>query len=340
MIKLSLAQSIESTFDVDDEGWRVAANNGAYHFGKNPGPEYFSTGGNPGGHIQYEDNIAGAYYAIAPGKFLGDISLYNYGQIIFDVRAVSGELTPATIRHEFGTVIISGPNGTAILDIIPGMPGSTFSAVSIALVDSVWGKTAEEWNLILSNVTDISIILEYSISWAGDDRIAFDNFIITQPVLCGIENQCINDKVLICHMPSNDPSKALTLCVSKSAAENHLAHGTDICGPCGGSSNKYGVENYVEISGISSPDAQEGISVYPNPFSDHVLIKIGHFHEFEYDKTEIRICDDLGREVFFSSGLTEGSNDIKLEKLEKGIYTYHIINDQITIKSGTLIRKE
>jgi hypothetical protein len=74
------AATIVSTFDTDDEGWRGTGDV------TSTVPAYLSSGGNPGGTIEIDDQTAGGtWYYSAPAKFLGDRSL-AYGQpLSFDL---------------------------------------------------------------------------------------------------------------------------------------------------------------------------------------------------------------------------------------------------------------
>jgi alkaline phosphatase D len=75
----------ESTFDTDDEGWRIGqffSNDG------NNAPAYFASGGNPGGFIRTTDAFLVTAFQ-APGSFLGDMSAAYGGTLHVDQRVAS-----------------------------------------------------------------------------------------------------------------------------------------------------------------------------------------------------------------------------------------------------------
>lgn len=323
------AQRISSTFDVDADGWTVINNDGSWNFGRGNGPEYFTTGGNPDGHIQVVDNIPGAYTAVAPSKFHGDWSAYNNGIISFDARAVSGLALPE--RVEFGLLTISSPYGVAQLDIAPTAPTSVFTVYSVNLTDSIWGKTASEWQLILSNVSSVTIIIEYSIAGIGDDRVAFDNFVVGQPNI--VLPPCHSDNVYLCHRASGNKEKEHTICVDENAVSAHLRHG-DYLGPCTSNKNA-GVETAIEEAS-SFASEEEGISLFPNPFNNSLTINMGNINESDYGKIEIKLYDFIGRNVMDIKGIENSKQEMDMSILRDGIYTYCILRDNAYLQSGKL----
>ena len=50
--------------------------------------------------------------------------------------------------------------------------------------------------------------------------------------LCGAFSCGNNGKVLVCHIPADDPGDAQTLCISPKAVPAHLANHGDSCGSC------------------------------------------------------------------------------------------------------------
>lgn len=317
IVQSAYAQQLTSTFDAGADGWTVINNSGEGDFGRGNGPEYFSSGGNPGGYIEIIDNMWGAYTAVAPSKFLGDWSAHNNGILSFEARAVSGAIKE---RVEFGMVTISGPNGMAKLDIVPTVPSSTFTLYSVNLTDTVWGKTATEWRLILSNVTSVTIILEYSIAAIGDDRVAFDNFMVGQPT-----PPCANGNVYICH-------KEQSMCVGENAVAAHLKHG-DYLGACRANKNG-GVETAIEE--VSSFASEEVISLFPNPFNNSLTINMGDLYESDYANIEIKLYDFIGRNVMNIEGIESTKKEIDVSMLGDGIYTYCILKDKAYLQSGKL----
>lgn len=335
-IQNACAQQVSSAFNVDAEGWTVINNDGEGNFGRGKGPEYHATGGNPGGHIQIIDNIPGSYTAVAPPKFNGNMMAYKNGIIGFEALAVSGEVSASTERAEFGLITITSPYGVAQLDIAPTIPNfSTYTLYSVNLTDSVWHKTSAEWDLILSNVTSITILLEYSKAIIGDDRIAVDNFIVGQPDLALPPCNGGDHKVYVCHRASGNNEKEHTICIDEHAVDNHMKH-YDYLGPCSTSTRKNGNAEAI-IEEVSSFDLEEdGILVFPNPFNNSLTIDMGNIDESDYGKIEIKMYDFIGRNVMEISGIENSEKVIDMSMLGEGIYTYCILKDKIRLQSGKL----
>ena len=82
------------------------------------------------------------------------------------------------------------------------------------------------------------------------------------------------DKVLICHVPPGNPSKAKSLCINANALEDHLAHG-DYLGACtngtGKTSNSQKEnENSRELNSFETIDYS--LDIFPNPFNNDANI--------------------------------------------------------------------
>jgi hypothetical protein len=71
-----------STFDADDEGWTIAGDAQAGSIA----PNFNADGGNPGGFISADDDVAGGvWYFQAPERFGGDASAAYGGTPEFDM---------------------------------------------------------------------------------------------------------------------------------------------------------------------------------------------------------------------------------------------------------------
>jgi hypothetical protein len=75
-------------------------------------------------------------------------------------------------------VRISTTSGTpATLDLAPNDPAvGVWTSYSVTLDAAAWGQTPARWAQILSNVTEIAIVLE---AVSGFETNGFDNFAIT-----------------------------------------------------------------------------------------------------------------------------------------------------------------
>ena len=89
------------------------------------------------------------------------------------------------------------------------------------------------------------------------------------------------DKVLVCHLPSGDMSKAKTICISEWDVADHLAHGCflgscDQIDPCDEALSRTLVgsgQDDLKVS-VLSPDVESGIRMYPNPASSDVFLEL------------------------------------------------------------------
>lgn len=169
----SQAAIIKSDFDNGLDGWQ-SINNG-------PAPggvTYQSSGGNPGGFFQARDNIGGTLSALAPDKFLGDLSLFNGGLLSFD-----GILISTGGNNQFGTfdgtVTISSGTDSAALDLTAAPFTTSWQTYSASLSASLWGKTEVEWADLLANVSQITLAIDTT---SGNDITGLDNFFVATTV--------------------------------------------------------------------------------------------------------------------------------------------------------------
>lgn len=185
----SVAQ-IESTFDVDDEGWTVVQN-------VITTPIHNASAGNPGGSISVtdQDPVAAAaqwWYWQAPAKFLGDVGT-AYGSFLrFDLQqSVSGaDLTESIVRISDGTITLYYFETTA-----PALAPS-WTSYAIQLNETSGWKTANsstapnatkaEIKQVLSAVSSLIIRGEFSGPFGAVDVGGLDNVILeTLPIVPG-----------------------------------------------------------------------------------------------------------------------------------------------------------
>ena len=158
------ALMISSTFDTDADGW-VSNSGGSL--------SYVASGGNPGGFIQIADaGVSPNYGVIAPGKFLGDLSAFDGGQLVFDLKII--DQGNGGNQDNVGPRITNGID-TASFSFNPNQP-SDWKKHSVPLTASAWGLTQLQWIALLSNVTEIQVFIEL---FGGDDITGFDNFKLT-----------------------------------------------------------------------------------------------------------------------------------------------------------------
>ncbi len=152
-------------FDAADLGdWSFASTGGV----TNPG-----SGGNGGGYCRVADG-AGASYAFAPARFLGDWSaLDGTGRITLDFRLVSYS-GPIVDVPEF--VRLTGPGGVARMPLAAvDVPVSTlqWKRLEFPLQASAWTMVSGTWAGLLANVTECRIQAEVV---NGSEVVGLDNF--------------------------------------------------------------------------------------------------------------------------------------------------------------------
>jgi hypothetical protein len=174
---------IQSTFDVDAEGWTLRGYNTDV-----PGwslddflddvPVFDPSGGHPGGALTRDEAIIGrTEYFSAPSRFLGDLSAFYGGTLRFELRQ-------AEVESPFygPIVILSGSSETLILDQ-DGDPGVDWTARSVELAaDAGWKRhgdgalvTESELREVLAQVTAMRIRGEFN---GFLDESWFDNVVL------------------------------------------------------------------------------------------------------------------------------------------------------------------
>lgn len=145
-----------------------------------------------------------------------------------------------------------------------------------------------------------------------------------QLVACGDKG----DKVLVCHKGKT------TLCVSRSAAANHLDHG-DQPGACAGNAR-------IAASSSNNNDrpARFGVSVVPNPAATTTKI----FYELPVEgRVTIAVFDMLGRQITILTDAVKqaGTHNtgFNVTALQKGMYYYRIsvkTAGEVWVKTGKI----
>ena len=162
------AAFITSTFDTDDEGW-IANGNGST-------TSFVAAGGNLDGHIRVTDiTVRPPAGALAPAKFLGDLSAFDGGSLTFDL---------ATIRRgggsfigRYGRVDLKGGGfeATFTASFVAPQANNVWTSFHIPLNAADWGKSDAEWAAILADVTRILIVTDsfnFNSEVLGIDNVA------------------------------------------------------------------------------------------------------------------------------------------------------------------------
>ncbi|MCA0444591.1 MAG: T9SS type A sorting domain-containing protein [Bacteroidetes bacterium] len=164
---------VYSGFDSDADGWQTTAD--ARRF---PNPDYFSTGGNPGGFISATDNSSGVYfYFSAPAKFLGDQSGKIGENLFFDINVShTGEANTA-----LADVRLQGAGFDLLFDLgFPGVANQWLRYEIPLTFNGGWKKTTlagsapteAEFAQVMADLTLIQIRGEYTTS---PDVVGLDN---------------------------------------------------------------------------------------------------------------------------------------------------------------------
>jgi len=142
---------ISSSFDTDDDGWLATGDSTSVT------PTYLSSGGNPGGTIEVDDNVVGGvWYYQAPDKFLNDKSLAYNQTLSFDLWQ---KHYASTTLFESSDVVLKGAG--LILTINAGAtpaPWETWVGYSVLLKEGVgWQKVSTQTSLVGTDATQAEI---------------------------------------------------------------------------------------------------------------------------------------------------------------------------------------
>lgn len=161
----AFATTIISTFDVDAEGWTAS---GAI-------VTYEASGGSPGGFLKIIDAKDDTFSAYPPSKFNGNLLQYDGGLLSYDVIVVEPTTPFDSVGSGFGRIQLEGGGSNAIFDYAPNppIPSSQFwKSYYVPMTAEAWGTTQANWETVLSDVTNMHVILEPN-NWS---TVGLDNF--------------------------------------------------------------------------------------------------------------------------------------------------------------------
>jgi hypothetical protein len=90
----------------------------------------------------------------------------------------------------------------------------------------------------------------------------------------------------------------------------------------------------TSIQPINGEDANEVVTIYPNPFTTHTTFMINN--PAQIINCAVRIYNVLGEEVM-NMAITQQSTNLETSNLPSGIYFYQFISSNKLIQSGKLI---
>lgn len=157
-----LPAQIVSSYDLSAEGW--TATSGII--------TWVGTGGNPNGHVRFEDTTPANLVGTAPAVYLGNRGVMNGGTMSADFFGFIPNGSPGPYNPMFGQVTItnSGSSLSATAALVTSNPSFAWTSYSYPLTAAAWGMSATDWATLLSNVTSIEINM---------DRYAASNLEIT-----------------------------------------------------------------------------------------------------------------------------------------------------------------
>ena len=128
--------------------------------------------------------------------------------------------------------------------------------------------------------------------------------------------------------------------LSVSAADVSSDYNVLVTGPCASmaSSKKVSLSLCIPSGNTSldSLDSNNTVTIYPNPFTSSLDIKINVGAGM--NSYELKIYNNLG-EVIFNTPLTKVITTLLTGNLSPGVYLYEVISNHKTIQSGKLISK-
>ena len=122
-----------------------------------------------------------SYHVCPPAKFKGNLLQYDGGLISYDIKIMIPVEDPVSIGSGFGRIQLNGVGSNATFDCAPYPQMPTvdgWTTYHIPLTAEAWNTTQENWEKVLSNVKDFTMILDLM---PGEDTLGFDNFKLQPP---------------------------------------------------------------------------------------------------------------------------------------------------------------
>lgn len=166
----------QSTFDTSNENWRCDGDP------VSPSATWFSSGGNPGGHIRMTDgSTGGTWYFVAPAKFLG-AKCDAYGKFLRYDQFADNHSNP----NAFADVELIG-NGIRLVFDHPILPFPTWTHYDLFLredagwrINTTTGQvpTQAQFKQVLANITSLRIRGEFhhfAVDFGGLDNVMLES---------------------------------------------------------------------------------------------------------------------------------------------------------------------
>ncbi|MEX0586946.1 MAG: c-type cytochrome, partial [Pirellulales bacterium] len=162
-------RTLVSQFTAGTDDWTLAGN------GAHASPEHVFGGGSPDGWVRSRDAAPEDLAAVAPARFLGDLSRFEGGMAWFDAKMAdaAGGKAPGT----FGVLTLSDGKNTIRQHLFHpkvALPGESWMRFSGRLTPDAFATDEKTFRAVLANVTRMTLALEVYAD--AQETIGLDNF--------------------------------------------------------------------------------------------------------------------------------------------------------------------
>ena len=172
-----------TTFDSDAEGWWSADGEALM--------TWQSSGGNPGGYLEGDDDGSSLWYFASPETWIGDWRPYH--TLGFDHRIVTG----SNANWSDPTFTIKGANNQ-VLSVKLHETSNTWTRFETELSPTVFAVSQEEYDAVMRNVVLLNIRGEYvsGSDFEGLDNVFLSKSGIVQPLFVNLNSLSATGLVL------------------------------------------------------------------------------------------------------------------------------------------------
>ncbi len=165
--------AVTSTFNTGFDGWTDVP-------GETTSLSWRVTGGNPGGYIRNYDSGPTSGNIIAPSEFLGDwSSIEGSGELTWDFNMFN----PGVGRVGPLKAYIYGPGGQASFSSGSNPPVNAWITLTAPIEESSWYVSSGTWSDLISNITELRLMIENVYSTGGGETTGIDNVFLTTRTL-------------------------------------------------------------------------------------------------------------------------------------------------------------
>lgn len=285
----------------------ATTNYNGYNISCNGGTDGAATANVFGGTTPYSYTWSNGY----TGKSPTGLSAGTYGVTITDSHGCSTN-SSVTLTEPTPLTIEAGPNQTVYYGYPPAECATiawSGSGGGVPPYTITWSDGGGQSHQVCPGINTTV----YTVSITDQN-----NCVVTDSVtICVIDVRCGNllNKVVICHVPPDNPLNPITLCVSVAAVPFHLAHG-DMLAACGtdhscppamaafvaapasdvvavGKDGSQFVIGHSTLTDHTTPQ-ETTLKIYPNPFKETTTVE---FTTMSAGWTTLRLFNQLGQQV-------------------------------------------